>query len=217
MWCLWDIACAKHTDLFPRLTNWVKVSLARHEHRRICFVNYTACSHICYSLPPVCLFTKLSAQAIMLLKNTAKYKCSMTKLTWSSFIAQTGKTEKKKAHYTEQADLTQHSKRVLFCLFDHLFYMFDSVVHQMWEEVRRGINTFRHHCFQTFEFLRLTSPSSSSTSRKSKSLKTLNCCSEVVSSMLSGSRVPSSEDTRLGWCSMRSSSPQLENITYAEK
>lgn len=78
-------------------------------------------------------------------------------------------------------------------------------------------DTFRVHCFQTFKVPRLTSPSSSSTSRKSKSLKTLNCCSEVVSSILSGSRVPSSEDTRLGWCSMRSSSPQLENITYTQK
>lgn len=80
----------------------------------------------------------------------------------------------------------------------------------MWEEARRVNHVLA-------EVLSLTSPSSSSTSRKSKSLKTLNCCSEVVSSMLSGSRVPSSEDTRLGWCSMRSSSPQLEKITYTEK
>lgn len=59
----------------------------------------------------------------------------------------------------------------------------------------------------------LTSPSSNSTSRKSKSLNTRNCCSDVVSSMFSVSRVPSSEDTRLGWCSIRSSSPQDEKIT----
>ncbi len=83
--------------------------------------------------------------------------------------------------------------------------------------LRRRSNHLLYHCFKMFEILRPTSPSSSSTSRKSKSLKTLNCCSEVVSSMLSASRVPSSEDTRLGWCSMRSSSPQLEKITYTEK
>lgn len=59
----------------------------------------------------------------------------------------------------------------------------------------------------------ITSPSSSSTSRKSKSLKTLNCCSEVVSSSVS-SLVPSSEDTWLGWCSIRSRSPQDEKITW---
>lgn len=61
----------------------------------------------------------------------------------------------------------------------------------------------------------LTSPSSSSTSRKSKSLKTLNCCSEVVSSSVS-SLVPSSDDTWLGWCSIRSRSPQDEKITCVE-
>lgn len=107
---------------------------------------------------------------------------------------------------------------MFFLLLLLLLYKFDNVVvHQMWDEVRRRLNHFLYYCLKTSEVLTLTSPSSSSTSRKSKSLKTLNCCSEVVSSMLSGSRVPSSEDTRLGWCSMRSSSPQLEKITYTEK
>lgn len=58
-----------------------------------------------------------------------------------------------------------------------------------------------------------TSPSSSSTSRKSKSLKTRNCCSLLVSSMFSCSRAPSSDDTRLVWCSSRSRSPHDEKIT----
>lgn len=61
-----------------------------------------------------------------------------------------------------------------------------------------------------------TSPSSSSTSRKSKSLKTRNCCSEAVSSKVS-SRVPSSEDTWLGWRSISSRSPQEEKITWEGK
>lgn len=87
----------------------------------------------------------------------------------------------------------------------------------MCEQVRERQIIFITTVLKLLRVPRLTSPSSSSTSRKSKSLKTLNCCSEVVSSILSGSRVPSSEDTRLGWCSMRSSSPQLENITYREK
>lgn len=62
----------------------------------------------------------------------------------------------------------------------------------------------------------MTSPSSSSTSRKSKSLKTRNCCSEAVSSRVS-SRVPSSEDTWLGWRSISSRSPQEEKITWQRK
>lgn len=58
-----------------------------------------------------------------------------------------------------------------------------------------------------------TSPSSSSTSRKSKSRKTRNCCSLAVSSSVSSLVPPSSEDTPLSLTSIKSKSPHDEKMT----
>lgn len=62
-----------------------------------------------------------------------------------------------------------------------------------------------------------TSPSSSSTSRKSKSRKTLNCCSLAVSSSVSSLVPPSSDDTPLSLTSIMSKSPHDEKITCSEE
>lgn len=65
--------------------------------------------------------------------------------------------------------------------------------------------------------MNLTSPSSSSTSRKSKSRKTLNCCSLAVSSSVSSLVPPSSDDTPLSLTSIMSKSPHDEKITWREE
>lgn len=65
--------------------------------------------------------------------------------------------------------------------------------------------------------MNLTSPSSSSTSRKSKSRKTRNCCSLAVSSSVSSLVPPSSDDTPLSRTSIMSKSPHDEKITWSEE
>lgn len=66
-------------------------------------------------------------------------------------------------------------------------------------------------------YVNFTSPSSSSTSKKSKSLKTLNCCSLAVSSRVSSLVPPSSDETPLSLTSIMSRSPHDEKITLREE
>ncbi len=106
---------------------------------------------------------------------------------------------------------------VVTVTFDHVnTSMLNRSISFFIEWNRFAIETFQMCVRQKQSDFLLASPSSSSTSRKSKSLKTLNCCSDVVSSRVS-SRVPSSEETWLGWCSMRSRSPQDEKITWGKQ
>lgn len=97
------------------------------------------------------------------------------------------------------------------------------IVTQLKVHITRGLQLLVQIMWKYFnkkdvsEKIYCTSPSSSSTSRKSKSLKTLNCCSLFESSIFSCSLAPSSEDTKLVWCSIKSKSPQEEKITYNSK